>query len=215
MTRTYFKFAFILCIFCLASCSEEEDKIVPLLELEPLPEGSVAFLNIRSDGQEYNLINGVDNSIFSSSLVTPADENALFTNQYGSSVTSDTSTLIFRVAYSRSSDNRRELLHEITQTEGKIGFGEFTNFTLIERRTGFNIEVSELESPNGPGQGYSSWRTPQPDASFFTINEYYAGETVNTIWLKGEFRLTIEKEFGRLDQVRGDFLMEFPVCCFN
>ncbi len=212
MTRNYFLFALILCAICFASCSEE-DQIVPL-KLEPLPEGAAAFLNISVNTTEYNLIDGVESSIFYSSLNSPAEPDARFSKQFGSLVTSDTSTLAFRVAYSRKANNREETLHEITQREGKFGFGEYVNEELIERRRGFNIEISEYEYPGGPGQDYSTWRFDQPDSSFLTITEYYAGETELTIWLKGEFQVTILNLDG-VNLVRGDFLMEFPVCCFD
>ena len=63
MTKTYFPIALLFCAICLISCSEEEE-IVPLA-LEPLPEGSVAFLNISVGDESYNLTDRVDNSIFS------------------------------------------------------------------------------------------------------------------------------------------------------
>ena len=212
MHRSYLRLAFVICVFCLISCSNEEE-IAPLA-LDPLPEGSVAFLRIDIDDQEFNLINGEGNSVFSSSLNAPAEPDAQFSKEFGSSVTSDTSTLSFRVAYSRQANTRLEMLHEITQREGRIAFGEYIDQELIERRTGFNVEIAEYDYPGGPGVGYSSWRTEQPESSFFTIHEYYAGDTQYTIWLKGEFDLSVDRQIETLS-VKGEFLMEFPVCCFE
>ncbi|MDW3192029.1 MAG: hypothetical protein R8G66_06685 [Cytophagales bacterium] len=212
MTKTYFSFTLLFCALCFISCSEEEE-IVPLA-LEPLPEGSVAFLNISVGDESYNLIDGVDNSIFSSSLLAPATSDAQFSKEFGASVTSDTSVLTFRIAYSREANNRDETLIEITQGEGQYAFGEVIDLEKIERRKGFNIEIVEDEYVGGPGQGYASWYFDQPETSFFTITEYYAGESELTVWLKGEFKATILNTSGA-SQVRGDFLMEFPVCCFD
>ena len=212
MTRTNIPFIFIVIALSLISCNDEIT--LPPSTLDPVPEGTVAYFNIQVGDTQYNLIEGVDESGFYNTIGAPVNPQAGSTRAFGSLVTSDTSLLVFRVSYTRSSRNRFDLLDEITKTDGDLAFGERLDDEWVERRTGFFVDIFELEAPHIHGDVFSSWSTAQPDSAFISINESYDTGLENFIWLKGEFQVNIDRN-GETIPVGGDFLMEFPFCCFE
>ncbi|MEL7005252.1 MAG: hypothetical protein AAFN93_21340, partial [Bacteroidota bacterium] len=163
------KFALLLTLSCLFLLSCDEDNDTPLVietpvQLPPLPDDAMPFLNVNVEGINYELMDGVDDATFYSSIVT-VTENSIEVPQYGSSVTSDTSTLVFYLMYTRSSNTRNALVNELTKENGDIAFSKIRDGAVIEQQSGFLFEVLKLEYPQGPGFGFSTAYTDQPEST--------------------------------------------------
>ncbi|GEM_PF-2985743 len=194
------------------ACDKSEE--FSAIQLKPKPSGLNAYLNVNIDGASYQLNDGTDGYKSALSYQFPADGH-YGQSEFGSSIYNDSSTLEFRVGYTHQAKSREELVAILTKESQSISLGYFDDdgVFLIDKN-GFLFEIIELEYPLGPGVGYSSHQEEQPVSSHFYINDYFAGEQNNSIWLKGNFDLKLCGGYSEKD-ILGEFFLEFPICCFS
>lgn len=194
----------------LVSCQKEEEE--PII-LNPLPEGSSAYLEVHFNDSTYMLMEGIDSVYSSYSYQVPAEDNG-GAKILGARLNNDSSLIEFNIGYVQLDLSRSELLRYLTRAEQDMAFGFYEDGILKMVDYGFLMELVELNSPLGGGVGYSTYKIEQPDDSYFRIGHYYRGQNGLSIWLEGSFNLRLSGKY-QGEKISGNFLLDFPFCCWE
>jgi len=202
----------IISIFVLGlfSCQKELEEPITL---NALPEGAKAYLQVNFNDSSYSLMEGIDSVYAAYTYQVPAEDNG-GAKILGARLCNDSSLIEFNIGYIQLDVSRSSLLRYLTRAEQDIAFGYYEEGILKMEDDGFLMEITELQSPLGQGVGYPTYKIRQTKDSYFRIGHYYKGQNGLSIWLEGSFNLSLSGKYeGK--RVTGNFLLDFPFCCWN
>lgn len=177
----------------------------PAILLEAKPDSLEAFLNLTVDDTTFRLDQEDNQVYFHSGAISTSHGTEM-----SSAVDLIGIPLRYLVTYAHNASSRNEVLATIISEPSELAQGERELDVLVLTEFGFLFEIQELEFPQGPGVGYSSAFIPQPEASYFNIQNYFSG-TFDTIWLQGTFSVVINGGIYGGQTLTGEFFMQFPV----
>ncbi len=205
----------ILLLTFLLSCSDDEVvETFPSMELAPKPKNLNAYLTINLEDTILHLTEDLPGYKAFLNYSFPS-ESGTGDPTFGARIVNDlVDTITFTLGYSHDFSDHNQLVGELTKESQELAQSFFDGQGTRFQTFGFFIDISEWEYPGGPGYGHASHSIVQPESSFVTVKEYYAGHGDGSIWLMGEFNLFMSRGSYAGKSLTGEFFMEFPLCCF-
>lgn len=194
----------------IISCSYEN--AIPETVLAQKPESLSSYLQVSFNDSLFIFSDTIENQSVAQTYFVPAGDSG--DKILGATIHDDSSLVSFDLGYVQQSLSREELILKLIEAEQELAYGDYDGGYLKMSNNGFAVLIDERYSYLSGGSAYHTYKVAQPEGTYFRIGHYYAGSSQNTIWLEGSFKLELDRKY-QGTEIIGEFLLEFPLCCFD